>query len=280
MSSQYKDDEDGGEVVIYTGAGGRKQWSDSFPPKRMRLGPQTEDQSWDNSSNKALMTSFGTGNPVRLIRSWKCPSQYAPLRGYRYDGLYKVAACWTGKGRNGKKICRCRLERLPDQPPIPVRPITIRASKKQRERLVSRLTRDPSTSTDDVDIGSNQTNTSPMPSAGGTEGESGGFPNPPQQRAMPENSTMDEMDLDVKVPQAPSDQRRDPPNSGVLPTYKWVTGRQVLVPVVRPPTSHTIQGDIDMAEGDEEEHRDDATLVPSEDGHVCERMETEYDGGN
>ena len=31
-----------------------------------------------------------TGKPVRVIRSWKCPSQFAPTQGYRYDGLYKV----------------------------------------------------------------------------------------------------------------------------------------------------------------------------------------------
>ncbi|KAF8556214.1 SRA-YDG [Imleria badia] len=117
LSSLYKDDEDGGDVIIYTGSGGRKRWSDSNPPKRLRLGPQTMDQSWDDPPNKALIVSCLSGNPVRVIRSWRCPSQYAPVKGFRYDGLYRVASYWTGKGRNGKKICRCRLE-VPHHPPI------------------------------------------------------------------------------------------------------------------------------------------------------------------
>jgi hypothetical protein len=37
-------------------------------------------------------TSRETGNPVRVIRSYKGVSDYAPVEGYRYDGLYTVVA--------------------------------------------------------------------------------------------------------------------------------------------------------------------------------------------
>jgi len=35
-------------------------------------------------------TSRDTGKPVRVIRSYKHVSKYAPEKGYRYDGLYTV----------------------------------------------------------------------------------------------------------------------------------------------------------------------------------------------
>lgn len=86
---------------------------------------------------------------------------------------------------------------------------------------------------------------------------------------------VDEVDCDVKVPQSPSHQCQDFCDPGVLPTYKWNPSKQTLVPVVPLPLSHPIQ---DTAEGDEEEHpgEDDATLVPSEDGHVHDRLATQY----
>ncbi|KAF9223510.1 hypothetical protein BS17DRAFT_834381, partial [Gyrodon lividus] len=123
LSGMYIDDEDGGETIIYTGSGGRSRWSDSIPPKRLRVGPQIYNQSWDDPSNKALVVSQETGHPVRVVRGSGSLSKYAPVEGYRYDGLYTVYKHWTSKGVNGLDICRYRLERLPDQPPIPVRPI-------------------------------------------------------------------------------------------------------------------------------------------------------------
>jgi len=255
LSSLYKDDEDGGDVIIYTGAGGRKRWSDSNPPKRLRLGPQTMDQSWDHPSNKALKTSSLTENPVRVVRSWKCPSQYAPVMGYRYDGLYKVANCWTATGSNGKNICRCRLERLPDQPPIPLRPITFSTSRRwNREHLVSRPTCSPPLSTDS-DIEPKQSNSSLTQLEGSTGRESEGLPNPPQERVPPQRGVFSL-------------------NPNALPRYRWDPKKNELV---RVPASHPIPDDFDAAEGE-----DDATLVPSEYGHwhanvpANERMESEY----
>jgi hypothetical protein len=38
----------------------------------------------------AEQKSRDTGNPVRVVRSHKLVSDYAPVEGYRYDGLYTV----------------------------------------------------------------------------------------------------------------------------------------------------------------------------------------------
>ncbi|OAX35221.1 hypothetical protein K503DRAFT_868415 [Rhizopogon vinicolor AM-OR11-026] len=131
ISCHYEDDKDSGDTVIYTGAGGRQRWtdgSDGNPPRRLRLGPQIHDQSWDDWGNEALVTSRDTGNPVRVIRSFKGVSDYAPVEGYRYDGLYIVEHAWQEKNPQGLEICRYRLEascilttKVPGQPPIPLR---------------------------------------------------------------------------------------------------------------------------------------------------------------
>lgn len=118
VSCYYKDDKDFGDTIYYTGTGGRKRWSDDCPPKRLRLGPQIFDQQWSDSGNEALVKSRDTGNPVRVVRSHKVLSDFAPAEGYRYDGLYTVESAWKEKNPKGLDICRYRLERVPGQPPL------------------------------------------------------------------------------------------------------------------------------------------------------------------
>ncbi|KAH7884630.1 PUA-like domain-containing protein [Phlebopus sp. FC_14] len=118
LSNMY-DDNDCGETIIYTGAGGRKRWSDSFPPKRIHHGPQIYDQKWTDWGNTSLVVSEETGQPVRVVRGHKEISKYAPAQGYRYDGLYTVVSHWMENNSKGLKVCRYRLERIPGQPPIP-----------------------------------------------------------------------------------------------------------------------------------------------------------------
>ncbi|KAG0705752.1 PUA-like domain-containing protein [Suillus ampliporus] len=122
VSCHYKDDKDLGDTIYYTGAGGRKRYTDGFPQKRIRLGPQIYDQQWTDHGNEALVTSRDTGNPVRVIRSHKVHSNFAPAEGYRYDGLYTVESAWKEKNAQGLDICRYKLERVPGQPPLPCRP--------------------------------------------------------------------------------------------------------------------------------------------------------------
>ncbi|KAL1743209.1 PUA-like domain-containing protein [Schizophyllum fasciatum] len=103
VSGQYEDDKDHGDVIYYTGAGGRDE----------QTGRQVEDQDMTRRENAALKRSQETRRPIRVVRS------LGPGKGYRYDGLYRVAEAKEDKGKGGFKICRFTLVRLPNQPPLP-----------------------------------------------------------------------------------------------------------------------------------------------------------------
>ncbi len=55
-----------------------------------REGPQTCDQTWENTRNASLRVSAHNKKPVRVVRGYSSRSDFAPIRGYRYDGLYVV----------------------------------------------------------------------------------------------------------------------------------------------------------------------------------------------
>jgi putative restriction endonuclease len=97
LSNGYIDDEDFGDEIIYTGAGGRG-------PK----GNQIADQQF-TGLNKALVLNHQEGIPVRVIRGSNHEGSFAPKSGYRYDGLYNVDEYWLEKGRDGPHVCRYRL---------------------------------------------------------------------------------------------------------------------------------------------------------------------------
>lgn len=98
VSGGYEDDEDHGAVIIYTGHGGQD--------------PNTKKQVADQvfrKGNKALAANKSLGVPVRVVRGPTPKSQYAPLTGYRYDGLFRVDEYWRDRGRSGFAIWRYRL---------------------------------------------------------------------------------------------------------------------------------------------------------------------------
>lgn len=99
ISGGYKDDEDYGDVIIYTGHGGQDH-----------AGNQVGDQSLDDSGNAALVTSYLEGLPVRVIRGWQSASEFAPRIGYRYDGLYRVSSYESKPSLDGFLIWQFRLE--------------------------------------------------------------------------------------------------------------------------------------------------------------------------
>ncbi|KAM5544866.1 hypothetical protein V8D89_001764 [Ganoderma adspersum] len=121
LSGQYEDDKDEGYRFTYTGCGGR----DTKDGEKPRDGPQTCDQKWDNTRNASLRLSAHTKKPVRVVRGYKSSSDFAPVRGYRYDGLYEVDQAWMDAGKSGFKVCKFILHRLPNQPPIPRRQGTL-----------------------------------------------------------------------------------------------------------------------------------------------------------
>ncbi|KAG2756621.1 hypothetical protein P692DRAFT_20825864 [Suillus brevipes Sb2] len=118
VSGQYDDDKDLGDTILYVGAGGGIPNTDGWPK---RPGPQVSDQEWSDWGNEALRRSCDTGKPVRVVRSSKCVSRFAPYNGYRYDGLYTVTHTCREKNQDGFYICRYNIERIPGQPPLPRR---------------------------------------------------------------------------------------------------------------------------------------------------------------
>ena len=104
LSGAYEDDEDGGDVILYTGQGARDRIS----------GRQAGDQLM-RGSNLALARSCDERLPVRVIRRANPHSPYAPAAGYRYDGLYLIERYWRDLGRSGFVIWRFRLVALAAQ---------------------------------------------------------------------------------------------------------------------------------------------------------------------
>ncbi|KAI9018973.1 PUA-like domain-containing protein [Hyaloraphidium curvatum] len=127
LSAGFEDDCDFGEGFTYTGSGGRDLKGTKANPKNLRTAPQTKDQVWEGD-NAALKLSFEKKLPVRVIRGYfkKSPggaherSPYAPLYGYRYDGLYKIDKVWQEVGASGFKVCKFAFTRLPGQAPLPL----------------------------------------------------------------------------------------------------------------------------------------------------------------
>jgi len=97
LSGGYEDDEDSGNIIIYTGAGGNKN------------GKQVSDQELIGT-NLALAKSKLDGCPVRVVRGYTHKSPFSPKSGYLYSGLYRVTDYWNEKGKSGYKVWRFRLE--------------------------------------------------------------------------------------------------------------------------------------------------------------------------
>src|SRR5580765_2772552 len=89
VSGGYEDDEDYGDLIVYTGAGGRDP----------ATGAQIDDQAF-TAQNLALVKNQGEGFPVRVVRGARGEPAYSPTSGYRYDGLFRVEESWRERGRS------------------------------------------------------------------------------------------------------------------------------------------------------------------------------------
>lgn len=121
LSGGYADDIDLGDSFTYTGSGGR-QLQGFVNGKRinLRTAPQTFDQSFKDKCNAALLTSSKTKKPIRVIRGYKGASEWTPLQGYLYSGLYVCTRAWMTNGLSGYKVCKYAFNRLSNQDPLPV----------------------------------------------------------------------------------------------------------------------------------------------------------------
>lgn len=145
LAGGYVDDEDSGDEILYTGAGGNDRQTRRQTAHQTAGGP-----------NAALVTSWQRGLPVRVVRGRPRASVLRdhprvvfapPETGYRYDGLYLVTDYWTDVGADGFRVLRFRLERLPVDEPGAAgvsEPQTLFGTpSRRRERLVSHVVRDP-----------------------------------------------------------------------------------------------------------------------------------------
>lgn len=135
ISGGYEDDEDYGDIIIYTGHGGRSNDS------KIQVADQTLTRG-----NKALAISCEKGFPVRVIRGGKDLRKHTGNFGYRYDGLYRVDEYWSEIGKSGYLVWRFRLIKIVDLEiikPDDTQEQEIPYSVSQRKlSLVQRIVRD------------------------------------------------------------------------------------------------------------------------------------------
>lgn len=96
LAGGYEDDEDFGDVIIYTGAGGQKN------------GKQVANQEL-KGVNLALAKNKIENLPVRVTRGHKHKHELSPSSGYKYFGLYNVDSYWSETGKAGFTVWRFRL---------------------------------------------------------------------------------------------------------------------------------------------------------------------------
>ncbi|XP_059652672.1 histone-lysine N-methyltransferase family member SUVH9-like [Cornus florida] len=103
VSGGYEDDEDRGDVIIYTGQGGQDKHNRQCVHQKLERG------------NLALERSMHYGIEVRVIRGLR---YHGSLNGkvYVYDGLYRIIDSWFDVGKSGFGVYKFKLIRMDGQP--------------------------------------------------------------------------------------------------------------------------------------------------------------------
>ncbi|KAF3457532.1 hypothetical protein FNV43_RR02190 [Rhamnella rubrinervis] len=102
VSGGYEDDEDAGDVIIYTGHGGQDKLSKQCVHQKLECG------------NLALERSMHYGIEVRVIRGIKYQGSIS-TKVYVYDGLYKITDSWFDVGKSGFGVYKYKLVRIEGQ---------------------------------------------------------------------------------------------------------------------------------------------------------------------
>ncbi|XP_010556933.1 PREDICTED: histone-lysine N-methyltransferase family member SUVH2 [Tarenaya hassleriana] len=105
VSGGYEDDEDIGDVLIYTGHGGQD-----------KLHRQCQHQKLEGG-NLAMERSKCYGIEVRVIRGFKYENSISS-KVYVYDGLYRIVDCWFDVGKSGFGVFKFKLVRIEGQPEL------------------------------------------------------------------------------------------------------------------------------------------------------------------
>ncbi|PWA96414.1 histone H3-K9 methyltransferase [Artemisia annua] len=104
VSGGYEDDEDSGDVIVYTGHGGQD--------KNSKL--HVVDQKLEGG-NLGMERSMHYGIEVRVIRGFKYRGGVSEKL-YVYDGIYKVTDAWLEDGKSGFGVYKFKLVRMEGQP--------------------------------------------------------------------------------------------------------------------------------------------------------------------
>jgi putative restriction endonuclease len=140
VSGGYEDDEDHGNLIVYTGHGGRDP----------STGRQVRDQELTDQ-NLALAHNVDTGLPVRVVRGAHATSKHAPETALRYDGLFRVEAYWAKSGTSGYRVYHYRLVAMMEEEADTFRPPSLAGgteAPKRRQHSTTRLVRDTAVSRD------------------------------------------------------------------------------------------------------------------------------------
>lgn len=129
---------DSGDIIWYMGAGGFTN-----PETNKKSTAMQRDQDMTGVGNKAMAQSLRSRKPVRVIRGPQAnDSPWAPLEGYRYDGLYIVTNQINTVDPTHITDFKCyvwRMERI-IEPNLPYE-IPIRAGQEETARKRARAGR-------------------------------------------------------------------------------------------------------------------------------------------
>ncbi|KAL3724655.1 hypothetical protein ACJRO7_029770 [Eucalyptus globulus] len=103
VSGGYEDDEDSGDVIIYTGHGGQDKFNRQCVHQKLEGG------------NLALERSMRYGIELRVIRGIRYEGGMTS-KVYVYDGLYRIMDCWFDVGKSGFGVFKYKLVRIEGQP--------------------------------------------------------------------------------------------------------------------------------------------------------------------
>lgn len=102
ISGEYEEfDQDSGDVVHYSSPGAKDS--------------KSKEANTDNNNTKALLRSIATRKPIRVLRTDKCRWEGRPMKGYRYDGLYRAVSVRQRPNAKAGKFLSFELVRLEDQ---------------------------------------------------------------------------------------------------------------------------------------------------------------------
>ncbi|KAL0366825.1 UNVERIFIED_CONTAM: Histone-lysine N-methyltransferase family member SUVH9 [Sesamum radiatum] len=102
VSGGYEDDEDAGDVIVYTGHGGQDKHNKQAVHQKLECG------------NLALERSMNYGVEVRVIRGFKYDGSISG-KVYVYDGLYRIIETWFDVGKSGFGVFKFKLVRIENQ---------------------------------------------------------------------------------------------------------------------------------------------------------------------